>query len=137
MADSDTKNPSKGDVALIAALLRGLSNAEASQEAGVSERTLYRRMQDPGFRRQLTNARSAVVAQTVNTLSAASDEAVKELQKLVTKAKSEHVRLGAARSVLEFSARLRESEELEQRLSELEEATEQQETNEWHRPRAG
>lgn len=137
MSASDSKSQGKTDALVIAGLLRGLSNSEAAGEAGISERTVYRRLQDPDFRRQLANASSAVVTQTVSALGAASEEAVRQLLQLVTGARSEHARLGAARSILEFSAQLRESEELEQRISALEGGAEPNEAGPWQAKRAG
>jgi hypothetical protein len=60
-----------------------------------------------------------MVDAAVGKLANASTRAVRTLTNLLT-AESESVRLGAARSILELGAKLRESAELEQRISELE-----------------
>jgi hypothetical protein len=49
----------RADLALIGALLEGLTDVQAAERAGVSERTVYRRRNDPGFMAQLNQARAA------------------------------------------------------------------------------
>jgi hypothetical protein len=47
-------------------------------------------------------------------------EAADTLRQLARKGSSESVRLGAARSILEFGVKLRDSVEMEERVAELE-----------------
>ena len=60
------------DAVLIAVLLQGKTHRAAGKATGVSERTVYRRLQDPTFRKALSNARSAVLAGVVNALATSS-----------------------------------------------------------------
>ena len=107
------------DPALIVSLAAGLTNAQAAKEAGVSERTVRRRLDDPVFRQQVTAARAETVAQTAARLTAAGLGAVTTLLKLLN-AEAESVRLGAARSILDLGFKAREIGELEERLASLE-----------------
>jgi hypothetical protein len=50
---------SRANLALIDALLAGRTVAQAAQDAGVSAPTVYRRLNDPTFQGQLTQARAA------------------------------------------------------------------------------
>jgi len=109
------------DEALIAALASGQTVQDAAKTAGVSARTAHRRLDDPAFARRVTEARSEMVKRAVGQLAEASAEAVTTLRALL-RAESETARLGAARSILELGSRLRESTELEERLSALEAA---------------
>ena len=130
MAGSGRKN---GDPTLIAALAGGATVQEAARTAGVSERTVYRRMEADTFRRQLVEARADLIGRAVGVLARVSTAAAATLAGLL-KAESESVRLGAARSILELAVKLRESEELEQRIAALEEqtaATPQQGRSRW------
>src|SRR5262245_3905144 len=95
------------DSALIAALAAGDTAAEAARKAGVSERTVRRRLDDPGFKRALEAAKAEALARAVAKLSDRAVAAVDTLAALLD-AESESVRLGAARSVLELGSRLRE-----------------------------
>ena len=104
--------------------------------AGVSERTVHRRLAEPDFRRQVTAARDEMVARSVARLSATSTLAADCLRELL-KARSETVRLGAARAVIELGARLREQEDLAERVRALEErlgeSGNRKEAPTWHR----
>ena len=117
MAGGDRKN---ADPILIAALAGGATNLDAARQAGIGEKTVYRRLEDPAFRRQVAEARSAMVARAVGTLADASSAAAATLRRLLD-ADSETVRLGACRAILELGVKLRETEELEQRLAAVEE----------------
>jgi AcrR family transcriptional regulator len=108
----------------MAALAGGATVADASERAGVAERTVYRRLKDEAFLRQVAETRSGMVKAAVGQLVQASTDAVATLRGLL-KAQSETVQLGAARSILELGAKLRESSELEERLAALEAAVPQ------------
>jgi hypothetical protein len=109
------------DASLLLSLACGATVENAARKAGVGERTVYRRLTDPEFHRQLEGLRAEMVQRTAAMLTAASMEAVKTLVALLDPSVLAAVRLGAARSVLELGARLRESAELEQRITALEE----------------
>jgi hypothetical protein len=107
------------DSALIVALASGATVHDASAAVGVAERTIYRRLEDAAFRRQVSDARSEMLMQAVGKLADASTNAVSTLGRLLD-AESESVQLGAARSILELGTKLREATELDQRLRDLE-----------------
>ena len=67
----------------------------------------------------MAEARREMVARTVGQLADASSAAAVTLRALLN-AEADTVRLGAARAILELGTKLRESEDLERRLSELE-----------------
>ena len=117
--DSAEFGTETGEAILVVALARGLSVRDAARQADISERTAYRRLADPAFRRAVQDARSRIVAEATGRLAALSTAAAEALGRLL-RAKSENVRLSAARAVLELQGRLRETEELEQRIAELE-----------------
>lgn len=112
----------KGDAALVAALAVGMTVRDAARAAGLSERTAHRRLEDPGFRRTVADARARLIESACGQLAEASTAAVSTLRALLD-AEGENVRLGAARAVLELGAKLRESVELEQRIAALEART--------------
>ncbi len=111
----------KGDDALVVALARGQTCRAAAAEAGISEKTAGRRVQEPAFRQAVATARSQMFSEAVGQLAEAAVEAAGTLRALLA-AQSETVQLGAARAILEAGPRLRESEELAARVSELEAA---------------
>ena len=117
MADGGRKN---ADAALIAALATGATVRDAASDVGVGERTVYRRLDDPAFRRQVDDARAALIATAVARLGAASTKAVATLEGLLT-ADSEAVQLGAARAILDAALKWREHQDLTERVAVLEE----------------
>ena len=122
MAGSGRKS---ADEALVAALAGGATVRDAAAQAGVSERTAFRRLADVAFRRRVSEARAGLVERAAGKLADAATEAVDTLRALL-KAR-DTVRLGSARSILELGTKLREAVELEQRLQALEERLLEQE----------
>jgi hypothetical protein len=109
----------KGDDALLLALAGGQTVRDAARAAGVGERTAGRRLAEPGFRRRVAELRAEMVQRALGKLTDALTEAADTLRQLL-KAQAESVRLGAARSLLELTVKVRESVELEARLQALE-----------------
>ena len=90
------------DDVLKIALACGANTEAAARKAGVSVRTVYRRMDDPEFRQSLKQIRTDMVQWATAMLTAASMEAVKTLVALQAADIPPTVRLGAARAVLEM-----------------------------------
>jgi hypothetical protein len=107
------------DEPLAVGLAGGLTVKEAARKAGVSERTAYRRLEDPEFRRHVAALRTEMTERAVSQLADAQADAALALRRLL-KAKTDTVKLGAARSILELASKLQASVELERRLAELE-----------------
>ncbi len=108
------------DHKLLMAFACGATVESAARQAGVSESTAHRRLEDPSFRRQLQALRADLVQRTAGALTAASTESVRTLLELQKPSAPPAVRLGAARSILEIGIKMREAADLEERLSALE-----------------
>jgi len=108
------------------ALAAGLSTKQAAEQAKMGETTARRRLADPEFRRQVDEAKAATIQQVADRLSAASLKAVSTLLALLS-ARSEAVRLSAARAVIELAVKARETADLEARIAALEAARDGQE----------
>jgi hypothetical protein len=108
------------DAKVLMALACGATVAAAARQTGASERTIYRRLADPQFKRELQVLREDMVQRASGTLTAAGTEAVKALLELLKSATPHATRLGAARAVLELGVKLREAAELEGRIAALE-----------------
>jgi hypothetical protein len=93
--------------------------AEAAADAGMSERTVYRRLADPQFTEKLQSLRTQILVQAVGKLVDASVKAAETLKELC-EADSEQVRLGASRSILELSCKLHEKVALKDSVAMLE-----------------
>jgi hypothetical protein len=107
------------DDTLVALLASGVSVAEASVTAGVSSRTVFRRLKDGTFVERVRQARAAITERTLAKLTDAGCEAADVLRALLISAPPA-VKLGAARAILELAGRLREATETEARLAALE-----------------
>jgi hypothetical protein len=114
------KSRKKADTALLLALACGATVEAAARQTGLTARTVYRRLQDPEFCRQLQAVRSDMVQRTAGALTAAATEAVRTLLELQKATQPGAVRLGAARSILELGLKFRETAELAERLAAVE-----------------
>jgi hypothetical protein len=117
----DISLPAKQELAL-QAVISHPTLKEAALAAGVSESTLWRYMQDEQFSRKLREARREAVNHAVIRLQRASGDAVTVLRDLMMKEDAPaSARITAARTVLDYSIRVVEMDELRTRVEELEE----------------
>ena len=113
--------PAKQESAL-RAVLSHPTLKEAALAAGISETTLWRYMQDGEFSKRLREARRDAVGHAVTRLQRASSDAVTVLRDLMMKEDAPAAaRITAARTVLDYSMRAVETDELRARIDELEE----------------
>jgi len=111
----------KADQTLLQALACGATVENAARKAGISERTAYRRLNNPAFVQQLDQLRAEMVQRTAGMLTGAGLGAVKTLVDLQQDASVPPATWrGAARDVLQLAIKYRETAELEQRVAALE-----------------
>src|SRR3984957_5929430 len=120
------KGKQSEDPKLLLALACGATAETAARQAGVSESTVRRRLKDKGFVQKLHKLRAEMHLRVADQLTAASTEGVRTMVQLMKETNSGTVRLGAARSVVELSTKVRETADLAVRLAELEQRLEQQ-----------
>ena len=102
------------------ALACGATVEMAAHKAGVSPSTVYRRLNDPFFQRELKKLRAEMLERASAMLTASAMESIKTLLELQKPATPAAVRLGAARATLDLGMKLRQTVELEERVDELE-----------------
>jgi hypothetical protein len=103
------------------ALARGLNVRAAAAECKVGERTVHRWLrEDAAFVARVQELRELMFSLAAGRLCELSAGAADELGRLLS-AKTETVRLGAAKAILECAAKLRESLDVARRLAALEE----------------
>jgi hypothetical protein len=100
-------------------LARGLTVLKAATKAGIAESTAHLWRKEPGFAEHVRSLQAELFAQAVAILAGANARAAGRLAKLVG-SKIERISLAASRSVLELGRSLRQDEELEHRVAELE-----------------
>jgi DNA-binding MurR/RpiR family transcriptional regulator len=111
--------------AAVTALITQRNLEEAARAVGISVATLVRWQRDPGFQKAYREARRATHQQSVARLQQATGAAVTMLLKvLVDPSTPASVKVRAAESVLEHSAKAIELEDIEVRVAELELAAE-------------
>ncbi len=110
----------EADHTLLVALACGSTIENAAIKAGVGQTTVVRRLSEPVFAKKLQDMKSGMVRRTAAILTAAASEAVKTLLELQSPNSPAAVRLNAARAIIELGAKLRETAELQDRISALE-----------------
>ena len=105
----------------IAALLARPTIEGAAEALGVNPATVHRWLGEPAFEAAYRTARRAAVTQAVTRLQQVSSGAVAVLvQVMADTANPAGTRVSAAKTVLEFSFRAVELEDLADRISQLE-----------------
>lgn len=118
----------KGRPAAVLALAQGEPTSNAAKSAGVTTRTVERWCADPEFALEVRSTRTELLNAAVGQLAAGAVEAVATLRAAMANPDEKgHVRVQAARSLLDALLPLRESLDLEQRLAALESARTEQE----------
>jgi hypothetical protein len=90
---------------IIAALLSEPTNAAAAKRAGISEATLYRKLNQPDFRLAYDLAKRDLLASSIDRLQAGAIDAVRALMFVARKGRRESDRVRAAHVLLEHSWR--------------------------------
>jgi hypothetical protein len=109
----------------IAALLSQRNVDEAARSAGIGTRTLLRWMKDPEFDAAFRAARRAAFGQTTARLQQGSSAAATILMKLMLDANTPaSTRVRAAEIIVNHAGKAIEIEDIEARVSELEQAAE-------------
>jgi DNA-binding NarL/FixJ family response regulator len=105
---------------LVTALAKGATVAQAAFQANVSERTVYRRLQQPEFQARIDALQDEMMQRAAAVLTAAAQAGIHSLVALQDPSTPPTVRRSAARDILEMGLRLRAAADLEKRLIALE-----------------
>jgi hypothetical protein len=112
----------RGEGELIQLLASGATVKDAAARTGLSERTVYRRLLDLTFKQRLEAARRDRWTRIGDIMTAATLPSAKKLISLLDLTAVPYaVQLGAARTIIEQSLRLRQHNEVEVRLAAVEE----------------
>ena len=108
------------DEIVAAALASGKTHREAGEAAGVSERTVRRRLEQPEFRTRVSEQRTELVGFVADRLAGLAPEAVETMYSLMSEDNPPGVRCKAALAILSSSRVWRDASEVEARLQMLE-----------------
>jgi hypothetical protein len=93
---------------------------EAAKKARVSRYQIYKWLDDPAFQDELKRQRDIVIKAALEKLQACVTEAVDTLSSLLS-SKNENIRLRASQSIIDYTLKSIELQDLEKRISILEE----------------
>jgi hypothetical protein len=124
------------DDALLLPLAAGASPAEAARQAHCSERTVRRRLREPGFRARVEAMRAELIGNAVGRLAVIGTLAADTLHQLL-KSADEKIKLGAARAALGFMLQSRDYEVLAAEVAKLREMVEKSHARNGYRPPQG
>ena len=104
----------------VVALLTEPTLQEAAKTAGVNRSTIYRWLQEADFQAAYREARRQAMRRATARLQEISSEAVEVLREVMgDKAQQGAARVGAARIVLDYAAKMTETEDLATSIEEL------------------
>jgi len=107
------------DSLLALALASGVSIADASAQTGVGRTTIYRKLENPAFGRQVAEYRDRLIATALGRVADAMTRGADVLAQMLDSPK-DHIRIRAARALISLGLRLRESVDLTARMREVE-----------------
>jgi len=93
------------DEVIVAALASGTTEVEAGRRAGVSDRTVRRRLEDPAFVDRVRQVRSETMQRAAGQSAAHVSDAIEVLHDLL-RSESDTVKLRAAQLVIDVARRL-------------------------------
>ena len=112
---------SRKQEALISALLTTPTLTDAAQTAGIGEVTAWRWLKDPTFQAAYRDARRAVVQQAITQVQQATGEAVETLRTVMQDPEAPaSAKVSAAKNILDMAVKAVELEDLEARITALE-----------------
>jgi hypothetical protein len=112
------------DDKIVLALAAGSTVKTTAVKLECSERLIYRRLKEEGFRARVDEARSEIVSRTIGKLAALGVRAVSVLKEVASKSEDDNTRVRAALGILANIFKGMETETLARRLRELGEAIE-------------
>jgi hypothetical protein len=117
---------------LISNLLTSPTIDEACEKTGINRKTYYLWLKDKKFKDALKRQRNGVVKEAINRLKCSTTRAVDELIKLLDTSRPE-LRRATCKDILDYSLRVIELEDIEERLDRIEKIVLERSSNEKYR----
>lgn len=120
---TDTRAATTEDLELVAALLANPTIRDAATSAGVSESTVYRRLRDSAFRRELKEQRLRLYSHALQRLQVAAEGAVEVLEGVMQDGQAPlPARIKCAVHILELADKGPQPEMIDRRLQSVTDA---------------
>ncbi|MBR6393911.1 MAG: hypothetical protein IKS13_03750 [Ruminococcus sp.] len=109
------------DEVIVAELLNSVSIRAAAKKLGLQEKTIYKRMKQPEFKKLYADARKEVVEQATARLQNFANQAVSCLALVMSKQEyAPQVRTNAADAILRYCLKFSEKADIADRIEALE-----------------
>lgn len=119
MPDNILEQTDTKDQLLAMALASGTSPTDAARQLEISRSTIQRRMNDPMFRRLVSNLRGEMLASAMGRISDSMTKAAVTVAGLLD-APEPYLRLRAARMLFHFGLKMRDEIDIGDRMREVE-----------------
>lgn len=106
-------------IVAISHIISGSNMAEVCKNVNISNSTLYEWMKIPEFKGELDRQRKDLIDYSLGKLKSTIGKAVDKLEELL-ESENEYVARGAACDILEYAIRIRELEDVANRLEKVE-----------------
>ena len=106
--------------AVLVALIANPKIADAAKVAGVGEATVFRLLQDEAFQKRYREAQNEALNIALGTIQGAAIQAIATLTEISLSGKNETARVQASKAILDYTLKVREQFDLEDRLKRLE-----------------
>jgi hypothetical protein len=107
------------DSTLALALASGVSIADAAAQADVGRTTVYRKLENPNFRRLVAEYRDRLIATALGRIADNLTRGADVLAQMLDSPEP-HIRIRAARALFSLGIKLRDSVDLTMRMREVE-----------------
>lgn len=111
---------SRKQLKAIPVIISAKTITEGVKQAGISKTLFYDWMKTEAFRNEFVSRQNDVIETVLIELKNLSSEAVESLGKLHRETKNENIRLKAITFIIDHTMKMKEIEDIEQRLTEIE-----------------
>lgn len=117
------------EIQLVNALLTSKTIREVSEKTGLSEATIYRYLKKEKIVNELEKSKRELTNNTLRYFITLGNKALSNIEELMN-SKYERIRLEASKYVLDMIVKIKELQELEDRINRLEQIVEERNTEE-------
>jgi len=125
----DSEKLTSKEIQLVNALLTSKTIREVSEKTGLSEATIYRYLKKEKIVNELEKSKRELTNNTLRYFITLGNKALNNIEELMN-SKYERIRLEASKYVLDMIVKIKELQELEDRINRLEEIVEERNTEE-------
>jgi len=125
----DSEKLTSKEIQLVNALLTSKTIREVSEKTGLSEATIYRYLKKEKIVNELEKSKRELTNNTLRYFITLGNKALNNIEELMN-SKYERIRLEASKYVLDMIVKIKELQELEDRINRLEQIVEERNTEE-------